>query len=150
MRTKEITADEKYHLFTGRIFLFISRVLTQNFKAANLALTKEQWTIMSVLWRMGAVSQQKIADETGRDKPSTTRLIDTLEKEGYLSRKPDKQDRRINMIHLTEKGKRIEAKATRIVEETFNTLAHNITTDEILTIRNVFNKIYKHSKPSAS
>lgn len=150
MRTKEITPDERYHLFTGRIFMFISRVLTQNFKAANLALTKEQWTIMSVLWRMGVVSQQKIADETGRDKPSTTRLIDTLEKEGYLTRKPDAYDRRINMIHLTPKGQRIEAKATRIVEETFNTITQDITIDEILTVRSVFSKIYKHSKLSSS
>ena len=99
--TTILSFEEQYNLLTGRIFMYITRFLNQNFKSAGIEITKEQWTVLAVLWKQDGVSQQVIADETGRDKPSTTRLLDNLEKLGYIERRPDATDRRINNIYLT-------------------------------------------------
>lgn len=142
--TTILSFEEQYNLLTGRIFMYITRFLNQNFKAAGIDITKEQWTVLAVLWRQDGISQQAIADETGRDKPSTTRLLDNLEKLGYIERRPDNTDRRINNIHLTRAGINSEKRIMKAVEETFALLSAGISDKEKETIRKVFNTIYKN------
>lgn len=139
-----LSFEEQYNLLTGRIFMYITRFLNQNFKSAGIDITKEQWTVLAVLWKQDGISQQAIADETGRDKPSTTRLLDNLEKLGYIERRPDAADRRINNIHLTKAGVQSEKKIMKTVEATFALLSEGISDKEKETIRKVFNTIYKN------
>lgn len=142
--TTILSFEEQYNLLTGRIFMYITRFLNQHFKAAGIDITKEQWTVLAVLWQQDGISQQAIADETGRDKPSTTRLLDNLEKLGYIERRPDHTDRRINNIHLTRAGINSEKRIMKAVEETFALLSAGISDKEQETIRKVFNTIYKN------
>src|SRR5690606_7712330 len=95
-----------------------NRFLSQQFKNKNLNLTREQWSVLAVLWKNDGCSQQVIADSTSRDKPSVTRLIDNLVKEGYVIRKNHENDRRLNLIYLTDKGKNIEKDVIEIVDDT--------------------------------
>lgn len=139
---KIISFEEKYNLLTGRIFLSATRFLNQNFKNSLVEITKEQWTVLAALWRKDGVSQQSIADQTGRDKPSTTRLIDNLEKLGYLDRKPAPDDRRSNLIFLTEKGRVMQQEVESIVDGTIEKMTSGISEKELQTVRNVFKKIY--------
>ncbi len=142
--TTVLSFEEQYNLLTGRIFMHITRFLNQHFKSAGIDITKEQWTVLAVLWRRDGVSQQVIAEATGRDKPSTTRLLDNLEKLGYIERRPDSTDRRINNIHLTRSGMQSEKKIMKTVEATFALLSEGISDKEKETIRKVFNTIYKN------
>lgn len=142
--TTILSFEEQYNLLTGRIFMYITRFLNHNFKSAGIDITKEQWTVLAVLWKQDGISQQAIADETGRDKPSTTRLLDNLEKLGYIERRPDNTDRRINNIYLTRAGINSEKRIMKAVEETFAMLSAGISDKEKETIRKVFNTIYKN------
>lgn len=140
--TTKLSFEEQYNLLTGRLFMFITRFINQNFKAAAIDITKEQWTVLAVLWRKDGISQQNIADETGRDKPSTTRLLDNLEKLGYIQRIADEKDRRINLIYLTELGKSSETKILTVVNKSFLDLTSGISQHEQETIRKIFKTIY--------
>lgn len=142
--TTILSFEEQYNLLTGRIFMYITRFLNQNFKSAGIEITKEQWTVLAVLWKQDGVSQQVIADETGRDKPSTTRLLDNLEKLGYIERRPDASDRRINNIYLTHQGIHAEKKIMKTVTATFDMLSEGISNKEQETMRKVFRTIYKN------
>lgn len=139
-----LSFEEQYNLLTGRIFMYITRFLNQNFKSAGIDITKEQWTVLAVLWKQDGIAQQAIADETGRDKPSTTRLLDNLEKLGYIERRPDSTDKRINNIHLTRAGIQSEKKIMKTVDATFTLMSEGISDREKETIRKVFNTIYKN------
>src|SRR5690554_1603067 len=98
MKATKLSNENKYNLLTGRIPLLLNRFLVKKFKDNNIYLTREQWSILAVLWKNDGCSQQVLAEATYRDKPSITRLIDNLEKEGYVERKADKNDRRLNQI----------------------------------------------------
>lgn len=139
-----LTNEDKYNLLTGRVPLLLNRFLSQNFKAGNILLSREQWSVLAILWKENGVSQQKIADLTYRDKPSTTRLIDHLEKEGYIERKPHATDRRQNLIFLTEKGYAIEKSVMKVVDETINQATKGLTEEQILKIREAFQIIYNN------
>lgn len=112
-----LSTQEVYTLLTGRLSMTLNRTLLQHFKANDIPLTREQWSILAVLWKEDGCSQQTLATETHRDKPSVTRLLDKMEKEDLIVRKADDNDRRLNLIYLTEKGKSYEKDAFRIVNE---------------------------------
>lgn len=145
MKTNNIiSTEDKYNLLTGRIFMYASRFLGQQFKLNEIGLSREQWTILVVLWQQDGISQQRIANETGRDKPSTTRLLDNLEKEGYILRKPDAHDRRLNLICLTAKGKAIEEKMMAVANHTLETITQGLSAEQLLTVKEVFATIYQN------
>jgi MarR family transcriptional regulator for hemolysin len=52
----------------------------------------------------GAVRQGMIAEEIGVEGPSLVRVIDQLERDGFVSRVSDPSDRRAKMVALTDAG----------------------------------------------
>src|SRR3970282_2749310 len=105
------TPENLYSILSGRTHSVFNRALLNNFRKNNIALTKEQWTILGVLWQDDGCSQQTLADRTHKDKPGITRLIDNLEKESLVERRPDAQERRLNLIFLNPQGKKHKKEA---------------------------------------
>lgn len=137
-----VSSENKYNLLSGRVPLLLNRFLSQQFKNKNLNLTREQWSVLAVLWKSDGCSQQVIADSTSRDKPSVTRLIDNLVKEGYVIRKNHENDRRLNLIYLTDKGKNIEKDVIEIVDDTIEKATQGLSDDQIVAIRDAFQVVY--------
>jgi DNA-binding MarR family transcriptional regulator len=143
-RTLKLSQADTYHLITGRTTLLLNRLLTQRFKEAQIPISREQWSILAVLWIQDGCPQQFIANETDRDKPSTARLIDTLEKDGFIYRQGDPKDRRINLIFLTEKGKALEKSINPIVEQTLSDATRGISNKEKQIVKSSFEKVYNN------
>lgn len=137
-----LTNEEKYHLLTGRIFTSVARYLTQRLKDRGIDITREQWTILSVLWQRDHIPQQMLADVTGRDKPSTTRLLHNLEKNGYLKRTSTSADKRQNLIVLTSKAREIEEVVNQVVEQALEDLTAGIAESDLMAVRRVFASLY--------
>lgn len=144
MKATKLSNENKYNLLMGRVPLLLNRFLVKKFKDNDIYLTREQWSILAVLWKNDGCSQQALAEATYRDKPSITRLIDNLEKEGYVERKADKNDRRLNLIFLTQKGRDIEIPMMKIVNETIDIATTNLTEEQILNIRDSFQLIFEN------
>jgi DNA-binding MarR family transcriptional regulator len=141
------TPDNLYSILSGRPQSQFNRALLNNFRKNKIALTKEQWTILGVLWQNDGCSQQTLADKTYRDKPSITRLIDNLEKENLVERRPDANDRRLNLIFLTPKGLEIEKEVIEIVNQTINDAIKGIKTQDLKIIIDTFLQIHDNLEP---
>lgn len=146
MNRNILSHENKFNLLAGRVPLLLNRFISQQFKKAGIELTREQWSVLAVLWKNDGCSQQVIADETSRDKPGVTRLIDNLVKEGYVERRNDPNDRRLNLIYLTKKGKNIEQSVLELVNETIEIATKGLTEEEILFIRDRFETVYDNIK----
>lgn len=145
MKTIElITAADNYHLLTGRTPTMLNRFLSQRFRDQGILLTREQWSILAVLWISDGCSQQHLATATYRDKPSTTRLIDNLEKEGYIARRSDPTDRRTNQIFLTPKGKKAEGHVTSVVYSALEEATEGLSEKEIKDLKSTLDKVYSN------
>ena len=71
----------------------------------KVGITFGQWKIIIILANNDdCLSQKEIADKLGLEGPTLIPIIDKLEKDGFLSRKVDKNDRRNNRIFLTKKS----------------------------------------------
>jgi len=138
---KEIHNDEVFSILTGKVSTAINRTFLRAFAADGIEITTEQWSVLACLWKKDKVTQQELCDLTSKDKPSMTRLIDKLEMRNLVTRVSDHNDRRTNLIHLTDTGNALKIKATEIVQRiALKTLDH-ISDEELNTIRTVLKKI---------
>jgi MarR family transcriptional regulator for hemolysin len=93
----------------GFIINRTGKVLIQAFDQElrkNVGITFGQWKVIITLVNNGdSLAQKEIADKLGLEGPTLIPIIDKLEKDGFVIRKVDDNDRRNNRILLTEKTK---------------------------------------------
>ena len=80
---------------------------------APLGVTARDMGVLRVIVGGEARSQQEVAAVLGVDRTSMVALLDTLEREGIVARHPFEQDRRRNVIELTEAGRKVFTEAER-------------------------------------
>src|SRR3978361_1799646 len=92
----------------GFIINRTAKVLIQAFDQElrkEIGITFGQWKIIITLVNNNnGLTQKEIADKLGLEGPTLIPIIDKLEKDGFLIRKVDKNDRRNNRIFLTKKS----------------------------------------------
>lgn len=76
-----------------------------------------QFAVLRVLKYSGPLSQIVICNDLSIDKASMVRFLDGLENLKYISRTPDKEDRRIKNIEITAKGLKMYQSFEKIREE---------------------------------
>lgn len=86
----------------------------QLFKEKGINLSFEQYTIITTLANMGPLSQKNLARFSGRDFTSCSRIITTLERDGYIQRMINPHDKRGQIISNTKKSKELYV---RVVEQ---------------------------------
>jgi DNA-binding MarR family transcriptional regulator len=67
--------------------------------------------VLRVLAALEPASQQQAAQHLGIDRTTMVALLDTLEGKGLVSRHPDADDRRRNVVELTDAGQDILRRA---------------------------------------
>ena len=137
----QVNEQEVFDILTGKISTTINRALLRAFAHADVAMTTEQWSVMSCLWHEEKVTQQQLCDLTRKDKPSMTRLIDNLEKNHLVFRYPHSTDRRVNLIHLTKEGIDLREKVINIVKGVVDKAMMDISEDEVAISRRLLTKI---------
>ena len=143
---KQILDDEVFSILTGKISTAINRTFLRAFANKGIEITTEQWSVLACLWKKDKVTQQELCDLTSKDKPSMTRLIDKLEKRNLVTRVSDHNDRRTNLIHLTNAGNDLQLKATEIVQQVATKTLNHITEEELNPSRIVLKKIMANLK----
>jgi DNA-binding MarR family transcriptional regulator len=73
-------------------------------RIAGLDMTQEQYFILFQLWQKDGQYQTELADDLFGDTPNITRILDVMEKKGFITRRSDPEDRRKYRIFLAERG----------------------------------------------
>jgi len=80
--------------------------MTQAFNELNLDITLDQGTILDTIYCRGKLCQRDLSKLILKDRSNTNRMLNVLEKKGYIKRIAGTKDNRlVNYIELTEKGK---------------------------------------------
>lgn len=70
------------------------------------ALTLPQALLLSGLLHEDELAVGQLADAAEVSKPTATRMLDALEREGYVERRKTDRDRRAVLVSLTDAGRR--------------------------------------------
>ena len=74
---------------------------------SKLGLSPGQPKVLRCLAARGPCSQRVLADYCEVDPSAICRMLDSLERDGFLIRRPSKTDRRAGEVVLTEKGRAV-------------------------------------------
>ena len=137
---------ELYSFITGLASTAIARRLQKNFKQEGIEITIEQWSVLYHLWKKDGISQQDLCNASFRDKPSITRLVDNLEKLKMVKRVGSPNDRRMNLIYLTDSAKKLQEQTMEIAETTLTEALNDVSADDIERAKSVLQKVYDNLK----
>jgi DNA-binding MarR family transcriptional regulator len=147
MPDNQFKRGELYSFITGMASTALARRLQKNFKQAGIEITIEQWSVLYHLWKEDGLSQQELCSRSFRDKPSITRLVDNLEKLELVKRVPSKEDRRINLVYLSETAQKLQQETLDMANQTLNQALDGVGNDDIEVCKAVLQKVYDNLAP---
>ena len=142
--SKEVTVE--LHLTGCRLKQYIATMLRQQ----DVPLTPEQFMLIDLLWNQGEMSQQELADQMHKDKNSVTRLVDAIERKGFVVRRQNTSDRRSNTRVLTEQAEKLKADAKQKGISILDKMLEGISEDELRTFLTTLRKLSLNMNISGS
>ncbi len=125
-----MSPDDEHYI--GYAITDVGRLMRTVFerRVRSFGLTRSQWMVIARVYRWPGLSQSAVADLLEIEKALAGRLIERMEAKGWLERRGDANDRRINRLHLTAEGERLHAAIWPIAEATVDTALAVLTDAE--------------------
>jgi len=117
--------------------------------------------VMQLLWHGGEAAQERgrgagdceggprtpaeLAEAAGVTRATMTGLIDTLERDGFVKREPDPNDRRMMSVRLTPEGERFLMKFLPGHFQAIASLMSPLTEAERKTLVQLLGKVQQHA-----
>lgn len=82
---------------TGRLYGHLQR---------ECGMTESQLGVLEALYHLGPMAQTQLCAKILRSGSNLTTVVDNLERNGWVRRERGAEDRRVQMVHITEEGRR--------------------------------------------
>ena len=130
-----------YYLIT-RVSLATTAAMKRGFAAAGIGFIRPAYlgSLMS-LWREDGLKMIDLGRRAGLEPSTMTGLLDRMERDGLVERRPDPADRRVLKIFLTAAGAGSRETVVRIVDETLTGVFSGIDADEIEALKGLMRKV---------
>jgi len=125
----------------GKTVKILDYHLLELFSKQGLDLSKEQMITLKKLHKKDGLNQNELAFLTFRDKSSLARLLSKMEKKGYITRKQNAEDKRINQVFLTEEGRKVFKETTPILKGFIEAMEQHITKEEKAQVIKILKKV---------
>lgn len=121
--------------YIAKVSYLLNQEMNHSLGSCDVDITGDQFRLLTHLWKHDGIPQNALSQCAGRDRGSITRMVDILENKGIITRISDKNDRRINLIYLTKKGKEIKDKANNCATQVLSKATAGFTPEEVETFR---------------
>ncbi len=123
-----------------RIRSFMQKGLTD----AGIDLTVDQWVVIDHIVPKETISQNELAEDTAKDAPTITRILDILVKKGLVMRQMADDDRRKFYVFLTDEGKRLHEQAFKVIAEFRKKSWDDLTDEDYEHLVRIMDRIHKN------
>lgn len=135
---------DSYSYLLDRTARRVKQYAQQRFSAGDFNVTVDQWLILKNLDNDRYLKQTELAELTGKDTPTLTRIIDLLCKKGLTERVIHKTDRRSFTVHLTEAGKQLLNDLSPKVDDIRMQAWEGLSETDYEDLKRILNKIYQN------
>lgn len=118
----------------------------RSIQTLNLDVTLPQLGMLHYIYCHDEVTQQELAEITEKDKSSVLRLIDTLERKGYVTRLADANDRRKNIISISGEALEILEKVRPHILKHAALMTQNIPEADVNTCMQVLKQMQDNAR----
>lgn len=141
------------NLLNAEFFSILEKTIKQhkkyvqyNISKHSLDITWDQWQVLDIIVNNRDIKQTEIAEKTSKDTASVTRIIELLNKKGYVARQTDPNSRRKHILGVSNHGEKVYHKTATIINEcTANALA-GLKEKRLKKLKKVFKTISKNCK----
>jgi len=113
-------------------------------------ISPTQFRLLAHLMADGPLTQAELSDLLSITPPSTVKLIDRMQRDGWVERRADERDRRINKIVCTEQAKEIWEEATIHSKNLLKQAYQGLTESEINNVISVLETVRKNLEETPS
>ncbi len=129
MRPLELL-DCPFYLIT-RASLVVTAQLKSALSAAGIGQVRPSYLpVMMSLWESDGLKVIELGQRAGLEPSTMTGLLDRMERDGFLSRAPDPDDRRAQRVRLTDQGRSVRPAVEQIVDEALETVLARVSPTE--------------------
>ena len=116
-----------------------ARLMRRRFdqRARHLGLTRAQWQVLAHLQRNEGINQIGLADLLDIEAITLCRTIDRMEEGGWVERRADPNDRRAQLLFLTERARPFIADMRVIAEEIYAEALSGLPADTRQTLTEI-------------
>lgn len=126
----------------GKLRNKLHRLMKQRYtQEAEVKMTVEEFILLNMIKARTDQTLQNIAIATGKNKSVVMRMIDSLEEKGLAKRTVNPEDRRENLLSITEKGEEVVCQYQEIEKRLSNELLEGISPEKIAIFFEVIEKI---------
>ncbi|AOY89330.1 MarR family transcriptional regulator [Marinobacter salinus] len=113
----------------------------------DLGVTQARWSTMVYLEKGGeGLTQRELASLMAIENPTLVRLLDSLEQQGLIERRPCPNDRRARRLHLTDAGRKFMDVLSDRAEKLREEMLEGISDEEIECTVKVFQRIMENAE----
>jgi DNA-binding MarR family transcriptional regulator len=118
MGKASLLSEDERHI--GFLISDVARLMRTAFdrRVRRLGLTRSQWLVINRLYRRPGATQSELAEMLEVEKATAGRMVDRMEKKGWVVRRPDPADRRVNRLFLTAEADLIQVQLGQIADRT--------------------------------
>ena len=139
-KTRGGTLLSQVHQVCGRVW---NKILRDN----NMAdLEGARGRIIFALWGKDGVPIKTLCEKTSLDKSTLTGIIDRLERDGYITKKPSETDKRSTLISLTGKEQEFAQNVQKVSNQMNKIFYKGFTDEEILQFDSMLERILENCK----
>ncbi len=123
----------------------IEKQLNENL--SDFGLTLAQGKIILKLGKNDIVNQRTLSESLDVEPATIVRTLDRMERDGFIKRKKNPTDRRVHIIHLTERAKELIPSLEEAIHKSFSKTINLIEEKEQELIKEkleLINKEYFH------
>ena len=138
--------DCPYYLIT-RASLLMRSTFKRSFGAAGVGSVQPAFlVVLFCLWKQEGQKMIDLARASGLEPSTMTGLLDRMEREGFVARVPDPDDRRAQKIMLTDAGRDVRGTVERMVDETLELLFLGIQEEDVDSTNVVLRKLISNAR----
>ncbi len=141
---KEPELEEVIYFLMDKALRRSKRFSLRYFESHGIAMTIDQWVALRKINESDRISQVELAQAIDKDTASLTRILDILEKRGWVLRLKNEGDRRRFDLALTSEGDRVVKKAYEVVKEIREIGIEGVTQTDLEAANRVMRAIYKN------
>src|ERR1700742_2394757 len=101
---EQIVLENALPFFLHGVYQRLRTVTYREFNQHGLEITPEHWIVLARLWQRDARTVSDLSESTQRDRPTMSRILDSMEERGLLRRTVDEKDARTRIVELTREG----------------------------------------------
>ncbi|GGL06009.1 MarR family winged helix-turn-helix transcriptional regulator [Planomonospora parontospora] len=116
---------------------------------AEIDLYPGQDRALTALWENGPQSQNALARILGIDVSTMTKMLQRLERSGFVSRSPSPANRRISIVSTTPAGDALRPEVERVATELHRRMTRGLTPGQVETLLSLLGVVRENVCPEA-